>query len=130
MKRVVSVPARDCVDGKIPQEALNLARNTLLEIEVSDDYTSIGVRPIPELRFCNHPEVVEKGFIFSVDLIDEFTDLSKDIYLEVCGNKAIPKILEKHKAVFRARLETIGKHHFKVTNDGQELYSGEVEVVG
>lgn len=130
MRRIVSVPATDCINGKIPQEALNLARNTLLEIEVSDDYTSIGVHPIPELRFCNHPEVVEKGFIFSVDLIDEFTDLSKDIYLEVCDNKAIPKILEKHKAVFRTRLETVGKHHFRITSGGEDLYFGEVEVVG
>jgi hypothetical protein len=138
MKRFVYIPEGMITNGEIPKEALNLSNESQLSIRegfVGDgvDVKSICVVSFPEINIIDCDKHSRIGFIHSIDATNEFTDFSKNTFMEVISEEGVkeifkPSLCEKHVVKFRSRHLTAGKKHFYICSDDVKIYSGEFEV--
>lgn len=120
MDRYVSVPRSMCSFEDVPDEAKKLARLFSLEIQVSDEVEEIQILAVPKIRQVVFKDVYIPGRIWSLDIVDEFVDLSKPAQLIVGNISYKPKIQELHMLKFRQRIDAIGDQEVLVLVD--EVY--------
>lgn len=130
MKRFIEVPKHLIKNNRLPHDAHFMAKETLLEIQTTDSTDSeVKIRCVPEHKGERYPEFINAGFIWPVDILDEFHRFSKNTYLHV-GEKIYPPLfVEKHRALFRVRIENKGQYSFSVVDNGCEISSGNVTVL-
>jgi hypothetical protein len=125
MKRQVYVPFSLLENGKIPEKAVLLSRETKLGIQVGDKddsgYGAIQVIEIPERQGVSYHKQVNSGFIQSFDYLDEFSIFDKSTQLDLKlpdGNvKTLkPRIKERHVLKYRERLYDEGSYSFSITS--------------
>lgn len=132
MKRFVCVPESLAKDG-IPKEAEDLSEKSQLPINISADYDSISIISVPETFALESPFSVDSGYIFWLDVTDEYNVFSSDAYM-ICKSvdkeyKCLPKLRERHILRFRSRFFEKGNYTYQIWNKGAVLYEGEFEVI-
>jgi hypothetical protein len=125
MKRLIHVPLSLYVDEKIPEEALELAKETQLAIRVGteeDLETYISVVQIPEKHAIDYKKIVETGFIQSIDYTNEFVMFTRDLKCIVIQDdnpdtqiELIPKLKESHVVKYRDRFNKAGIYNFSLS---------------
>jgi hypothetical protein len=126
MKRLIHVPASLYIDEKIPEEALELAKETKLAIRIGveeDLETDISVVQVPENNFIDYKKIVEVGFIQAIDYTNEFIVFPKDLKCivseECCPENQIelnPKLKESHVVKYRDRFNKVGIYNFSLSS--------------
>lgn len=110
-------------NGNIPQEALDLSRETMLPVRVGDAgediISSIDVINVPETNIFAFRDSVKNGFIQVFDYTNEYTDLSQNVVLTVfCPNgeslEVKPRVKEKHTLRYRHRFCELGEYSFLI----------------
>jgi hypothetical protein len=130
MKRFVEVPTCLIENGFIPLNAHIMAKETLLEIQVVDsDDPVILIRSTPEHKSEKYPTKIIAGFIWPLDVIDEFHKFSSDTKLNIANNTSMPMVKEKHSVLFRTRIFNPGEYSFTVSDKEKEIASGKVLVI-
>jgi hypothetical protein len=142
MKRQVYVPFFLLKNGQIPEEAVDLSKQTQLGIQIGKEednfYNKLQVIQIPEKQFINYRKKVHLGYIQSIEYVDEFFAFDKSTKLELiypCGKRINPKprIKEKHMLSYKERLSDKGEYFFFITTiiDGnvKNLAEGFFEVI-
>ena len=104
MNRYVSVPRHACTGESIPAEAETLARTFSLEIRVSDDLEDIEIISTPSVKYASCSDYYVPGRVWPLDVLDEFTDLSKKAVLMIDDVSYSPRIHELHLLKFRPRI--------------------------
>lgn len=139
MKRFVHVPAALLLDnGEIPLKAIDLAKKTMLSIQVGeedDKHTDICIVSIPSKRMIDIPTTVESGYIFCIDITDEFVFFGHDAQLiatsetgEIVVTK--PSVRQARSLRFRSRYITSGNWEYRITvSETEDYYSGEFRVI-
>lgn len=139
MKRFIHVPAVLLLDNdEIPLKAIDLAKKTMLSIQVGeedDKYTDICIVSVPSKRMVDIPTTVESGYIFCVDVTDEFVFFGRDARLiatsetgEIVVTK--PSVRQVHSLRFRSRYINLGNWEYRITVSETEDYcSGEFRVI-
>jgi hypothetical protein len=129
MKRYIAVPSDKCIDGAIPHHIMQMAKNELLEIVVSETVKDAKIVSVPQIEKYEHYKQVRKNYIWKLDMTNEFIELKDNLKI-ICLNKEIyPIIKEKHLAYFRMRFLNSGIIDFLIKNDDIILYEGKVEVI-
>lgn len=123
MDRYVSVPRRMCSADDVPEEAKRLARAFSLEIQVSDDEEELRIVAVPKVKLAVFRDSYCPGRIWSLDIVDEFVDLSKDAKLVIADTYYKPKIQEAHALKFRQRLDAVGDQKVSVVVDNTTIFS-------
>jgi hypothetical protein len=132
VKRFVYVPA-NCWNGELPIEATSLAEQTSLPIRIGTpddgiDVSTISLVSIPEIAHCDAPSSGTCGFIFPVDITNEFVLFDSTTSLVItCGdNREVfePRLKEKHRAKFRPRLTHRGSSVYAVVVNNEIIASG------
>jgi hypothetical protein len=111
-----------CRNGEVPEEAKKLARTYSLEIQVSEDSTEIEIVAAPRLKSVEYSDLYTPGRVWSLDIVDEFVDLSKDCALFVDDVAHSPKIKEAHALKFRPRMNTKGDKRVQVVVNGDTVF--------
>lgn len=129
MKKFVEVPISAINNEILPQEAVVLARELLCEIRVVDkELIGINVKIEPEEAYIEYKDIAEYGYIWSVVAVNEFKAFTKNTKIKIMGDEFLPKILEKHKAIFKVRMSKKGEFNFSIY-DNEELFKGSIEVI-
>lgn len=127
MKRFVCVPEHLSKDG-IPLQAQNLSKDSQLPIRISKDHKEICIDSFPETFQVESADWVESGYIYWLDITDEFNILDEKICLlstlDGVEYKNFPIVKEKHLARFRCRFFNKGEYNYKVLNDDMLLCEG------
>lgn len=130
MKRFIEVPKHLIKNDRLPAVAHFMARETLLEIQTTDSTDSeVKIRCVPEHKGERYPETIKAGYIWPLDILDEFHKFSKNTRLHVSSKTYSPLFVEKHRALFRVRIEEKGEHTFSVTDNDYEVSSGKVTIL-
>ena len=139
MKRFIHVPASLLLENnEIPLKAIDLAKKTMLSIQVGeedDKYTDVCIISLPYKRMIEIPTTVKSGYVFCTDITDEFVFFGREARLiatsesgEIVVTK--PSVRQVHSLRFRSRYVSLGNWKYKVTVSETEDYcSGEFEVV-
>ena len=138
MKRAVYVPQDMAYDG-IPKLAEQIAKESQLTVRIGtkDDAInkdSICIISIPEINSINFDKIISSGFIFSIDMTNEFIKFDKSTVLKVHSHDFLeifkPRLLEKHLVKFRARIHLPGTKKFTICSANDVVYyEGEFEVI-
>jgi hypothetical protein len=126
MNRYVAVPKKLVTNEIIPEEATTLARIFSLEIRLDETVEKIQIIPEPRIKEIIHTETYVPGKIWSLNIHDEFTDMSSGCFLKVDDETFYPKIQEKHIVKFRVRFKGNSKKTFSVYVDDKEYFSKEI----
>jgi hypothetical protein len=140
MKRLVHVPLYLYIDEKIPEEALELAKETQLPVRIGseeDSETDICVVQIPEKHAIDYKKIVEVGFIQPIDYTNEFIVFPKDLKCTVIqdGDPSIqieltPRLKESHVVKYRDRFNKVGTYNFVLSSLSHGIIQeGKFEVV-
>ena len=139
MKRFVYVPVEMVIGGEIPQQALDLSRESTLSIRMEEPGDGVDVKEIhivsfPETDVIDCKPTAKLGFIHSIDLTNDFVAFNKTAVLKVKHSDGAEQILkpslqEKHILKFRSRYDSRGVKDYCIENDGQIVYSGKIEVI-
>lgn len=143
MKRLVYVPFSLLEDGEIPASALDLAKETLLSIQIGEEGNDIEahvcVLQVPELRYIDYKETVKINFIQSIDYTNEYVVFSYNTSCKVTKNNnhgeifemcLTPVLLESHLVKYRNRFSEAGVYNFVIsTENNGVLHEGKFEVV-
>ncbi len=126
MKRLIHVPVSLCIDEKIPEEALELAKETQLAIRVGteeDLETDISVIQIPEKNAIDYKKTVEAGFVQSIDYTNEFIVFPKNLKCVVVQAdnpdtqiELKPRLKESHVVKYRDRFNKVGIYNFSLSS--------------
>lgn len=138
MKLAIYVPL-PFFKGDIPEEAVELAKNTKLSIRIGEENDGIGatdicVIRIPENKRTDYLAIQNRNMVVPVDHTDEFETLPKDIVLAVSSSSETidfkPAILEANQVRFRVRLKNPGKYSFVIVSRSIEKIhdSGEFQI--
>lgn len=132
MKRFVCVPQSLAYDG-MPEEVKKLSEESQLPISVSEEYSDIFIGSFPETFSIESPDSVENGYIYWLDITDEYNTFSKNVFI-ICKSlsneyKFSPTLREKHILRFRFRIPEKNRYDYKIWNDDTMLYEGEFEVI-
>lgn len=132
MKRFVYIPPT-VWNGEIPSKALKMAEDSALPIRIGengDGFTStdIEIISIPEVSRCDVPDTGLCGYVFPIDITNEFVVFDKSTSLTLSNelNTMVfgPRLMEKHRARFRPRLEWTGDTHYSISVNDTVLASG------
>jgi len=128
MKRLVYVPFCALQDGEIPQDALDLAKETRLAIRVGEEgengESDVCVMQIPEKNQIDFKSIVKVGFIQPIDYTNEFVVFSNDLTCEVTKNGVLgssnpvflkPVLKESHMVKYRDRFSEAGVYDFSIS---------------
>jgi hypothetical protein len=126
MDRYISIPKNLVVDESIPEEAIILARTFSLETRVEEAATEIQIVSEPRIRDISYSEDYVAGRIWSLDIHDEFTDMSTSCFLKIDDEIFHPKINEKHIVKFRIRHKDCSKKQFYVYVNKKEYFSNSI----
>lgn len=139
MKRFIHVPAALLLENnEIPLKAIDLAKKTMLSIqagEEDDKYTDICIVSVPSKRMVDIPTTVESGYIFCVDITDEFVFFRRAAQLiatSEAGETIVtkPSVYQVHSLRFRSRYISLGNWEYRITISETEDYcSGEFKVI-
>lgn len=129
MKRYIAVPQNECIDGLIPQYVMQMAKNELLEIVVSETIKNTKIVSVPQIEKYEHYKKVRKNYIWKLDMTNEFIELKDDLKIVYLNKEIYPIIKEKHLAYFRTRFVNSGIVNFVIKNNDIILYEGKVEVI-
>ena len=139
MKRFIHVPSALILEnGEIPSKAIDLAKKTMLSIQVGEDddkYTDICIVSVPSKKIVEIPSTVKSGYVFCIDITDEFVFFKRDARLiatsesgEIVVTK--PSVRQIHSLRFRSRYVSLGNWEYKVAVSKTEDYcSGEFKVI-
>jgi len=126
MDRYISIPKNLVVDELIPEEAIILARTFSLETRVEEAATEIQIVSEPRIRDISYSENYVPGRIWSLDIHDEFTDMSTSCFLKIDEEIFYPKINEKHIVKFRIRHKGCSEKQFYVYVNKKEYFSNSI----
>jgi hypothetical protein len=126
MDRYISIPKNLVIDELIPEEAIILARTFSLETRVEEAATEIQIVSEPRVRDISYSEDFVSGRIWSLDIHDEFTDMSTSCFLKVNDEIFYPKIQEKHIVKFRIRHKDCLEKRFYVYVNEKEYFSNRI----
>jgi hypothetical protein len=138
VKRFIHVPVSLLLENnEIPLKAIELAKKTMLSIQVGEDnkYTDICIVSVPYKKVVEIPPTVESGYVFCIDLTDEFVFFGRDARLiatSETGETVItkPSVRQVHSLRFRSRYVSLGNWKYKITVSETEDYcSGEFRVI-
>ena len=139
MKRFIHVPAALLLENnEIPLKAIDLAKKTMLSMQVGekdDKYTDICIVSVPSKRAVDIPTSVESGYIFCVDITDEFVFFRRNVRLiatSEAGETIItkPSVYQVHSLRFRSRYISLGNWEYRIAVSETENYcSGEFRVI-
>ena len=127
------------IKGEIPQQALDLSRESTLSIRIEEPDDGIDVKEIhiasfPEIDVIDCQPTAKLGFIHSIDLTNDFVAFNKTAVLKIKHDdgteQAIkPSLQEKHILKFRSRYDSRGTKDYCIENNGKTVYSGKIEVI-
>jgi len=132
VKRFVCVPSSM---GGVPEEAIQMSKESQLSIRIEEDVDKICIKSFPEDEFTDCMDEVKSGFIHMVDITNEFVDFPKDTHMVVVdlnseSHKVKPMVITNHSLRFRSRFNTPGLHQFCIIDSSNEVYyKGEFVVV-
>lgn len=136
MKRFVYIPWNITNENN---EAEKLAKLSGLQIRYGNKEDGIFANKIsiistPEVNNTEFKQTVKTGFIYSIDMTNEFVVFDKKTTLRITGKNGtevfVPRLRENHVIRFRARILTPGKKTFVVCSpDGSRYCSGEFEAI-
>lgn len=132
MKRFVCVPSSM---GGVPEEAIQMSKESQLSIRIEEDVDKICIKSFPEDEFTDCMDEVKSGFIHMVDITNEFVDFPKDTHMVVVdlnseSHKVKPMVITNHSLRFRSRFSTLGLHQFLIVdNNAETYYQGEFTVI-
>ena len=140
MKRFVYIPHHLLENNpEAIAEAQFLAKDAQLSVREGSVGDGIGknsvcIISVPEFSFCHVDETVDSGFILSVDITNEFVDMSCGVKMEITSPSGIrktfkPAVLERHVAKFRERFNEVGRHEISVSSKYDKLLVSSFEVV-
>jgi hypothetical protein len=143
MKRLVYVPFFALQDGEIPQNALELAKETRLAIRVGEEgengESDVCVVQVPEKNKIDFKSTVKVGFIQSIDYTNEFIVFPNDLKCEVTKNGVFgssdsifltPILRESHIVKYRDRFSEAGVYDFSISTSADGvLCKGSFEVL-
>jgi hypothetical protein len=121
--------------GGVPDEAIELSKESQLSIRIEDDIEKICIKSFPEDEFTDCMDEVKAGFIHMTDITNEFVDFPKDTHMLVMdlkfeSYKIKPMVITKHSLRFRSRFNTLGLHKFCIVDkDNKTYYQGEFIVI-
>lgn len=136
MKRFIYIPFK-LYSGEISDEALKLASASSLSIRIGEeddgiDLETLDIISIPEVVKCDAPQSCESGYIFQIDLTNEFIAFDSSTVLRVTyeDHEELfkPKLREKHIAKFRPRLIKPGIAKYNIEVNSEIIHSGELEI--
>ena len=120
MKRFVYIPWNITNENN---EAEKLAKLSGLQIRYGNKEDGIFANKIsiistPEVNNTEFKQTVKTGFIYSIDMTNEFVVFNKKTTLRITGKNGtevfVPRLRENHVIRFRARILTPGKKTFVV----------------
>lgn len=117
MNRYVAVPRLAYAAGEIPEKAYELAKMYSLELRASDDVEEVVIVAAPETSYVEYANSYVTGRIWSLNIVDEFADMSNNPYMLVGDSKVRPAITEKHALKFRVRMRYTGSQDVLVFVD-------------
>lgn len=136
MKRFVYVPVGM---DKVPPLAEKLAAESRLSIRMgaADDgieAKEIKIISVPEINITDHTLTSLVGFVYSVDITNEFVDFDTSTMMKVNDGVSEqvfkPRLREKHVVRFRVRFINPGVKVFSICNDsGEQYYESSCEVI-
>ena len=136
MKRFVYIPANIIDENK---EAEDLAKLSGLQIRYGSEEDGINADKVcivstPEINNTEFRQIAKVGFIYSIDMTNEFVTFNKKTTLRVMDKETTevftPRLRENHVVRFRIRIMTPGKKTFAICSpDGSQYYSGRFEAV-
>ena len=125
-------------DG-IPEIATKMAKDSHLSIRIGGINDGISASKIeiistPEKTDIDHKPSVNAGFIYSIDITNEFVTFDTTTFLEVFDEGYFkvfkPRLREKHVVRFRERFFTPGAKVFSVRSEnGTQYHEGCFEVI-
>ena len=147
MKRFVYVPV-GMRDSEVPPVAEKLAAESRLSIRILDGVTvvltaavddgieaeEIKIISVPEINRTDHELTALVGFVYSVDITNEFVNFDTSTMMKVRDGVVEqvfkPRLREKHVVRFRVRFATPGVKMFSICNDsGEQYYESSCEVI-
>jgi hypothetical protein len=123
MERYIAVPTSFVTANRMPEEVETLAKTYSLSIRIDDSVEEIQIVSKPKIKTISYMETYTQGSIWSVNIHDEFTDMSGECFLKVNDKTFFPKIKEKHIIKFRIRHDGDSKKLFTIYVDGKEYLS-------
>lgn len=136
MKRFVYIPWNITNEAG---EAEKLAKLSGLQIRYGNQEDGIFANTIsiistPEVNNIEFKQTAKTGFVYSIDITNEFVVFDKKTTLRVTDKNGTevftPRLRENHIIRFRPRILTPGKKTFAVCSpDGSRYYSGEFEAI-
>ena len=136
MKRFVYIPWNITNEAG---EAEKLAKLSGLQIRYGSQEDGIFANKIsiistPEVNNIEFKQTAKTGFIYSIDITNEFVVFNKKTTLRITDKNGtevfFPRLRENHIIRFRPRITTAGKKTFSVCSpDGSQYYSGEFEAI-
>jgi hypothetical protein len=136
MKRFVYIPWNITNENN---EAEKLAKLSGLQIRYGNKEDGIFANKLSiisttEVNNTEFKQTVKTGFIYSIDMTNEFVVFNKKTTLRITGKNGtevfVPRLRENHVIRFRARILTPGKKTFVVCSpDGSRYCSGEFEAI-
>lgn len=135
MKRFVFIPfsLKNSKDSFSLAEKISEESKLPIRIgEENENFSNvIEIISIPEISKINFSKEVEKNYIHSIDITNEFVDMSKcSFYIKFLNEKKEikPNIKEKHKIRIRKRYSQIGNYFFSLELENNVICSGEFKV--
>jgi hypothetical protein len=138
VKRFIHVPVALLLEnGEIPLKAIDLAKKTMLSIQVGGEYkhADISIVSIPYKKMAEIPATVKSGYVFCIDITDEFVFFERDAKLVATsetGETVVtkPSVRQVHSLRFRSRYVSLGTWKYKVAvSETEEYCSGEFRVI-
>lgn len=126
MNRYVVVPASGLINGSLPNEALQIAKTFSLEIKIDESAEKIEIVSEPKIKEISYEEKYIRNRIWSLDIHDEFVDMSETCFLKINDEVFYPKIKEKHIIKFRIRHKTGQEKSFSVFVNEKEYFCGSI----
>jgi hypothetical protein len=126
VNRYVVVPASELINGSLPNEALQIAKTFSLEIKIDESAEKIKIVSEPRIKEIFHEKEYEPDKVWSLDIHDEFVDMSGECFLKTDDEIFYPKIKEKHIIKFRIRHKQSQEKTFSVFINGQEYFSSNI----
>jgi hypothetical protein len=126
MKRYISVPLKEVTNGIMPESAVRLGRLFSLEIRTDENCEEVKIVSEPNIKKITHDELYSVGKIWSLDIHDEFIDMSKNCYIKIEDDIFYPKIKESHILKFRVRPRKHNNCKFSVYINDEKYLTSEI----
>lgn len=101
-------------ENNIPPKALELARLFSLEIRKSEEHDTISIVSTPKHRKIQYSSTYINGLVWSLNVVDEFTDLNEETFIAIDDITYKPIIQELHSAKFRVRIHGTDKKELRL----------------